>query len=62
MGRPFGDPVHDEVRPDVGAAIWCSVSVGKGTIFLFAVAKDRVFRALVVVLTDRFWLTLLSLL
>ena len=42
-GQLPGDPVHDEVRPDVGAAISCSVSLGKGSIFLFAVAEDRAF-------------------
>jgi hypothetical protein len=42
-GQLPGDLVHDEVRPDVGAAIWCSVSLGKGSIFLFAVAEDRAF-------------------
>jgi hypothetical protein len=43
-GQLPGDPVHDEVRPDVGAAISCSVSLSKGSIFfLFAVAEDRAF-------------------
>jgi hypothetical protein len=39
-GQLPANPVHDEVRPDVGAAISCSVSLGKGAIFLFAVAKE----------------------
>jgi hypothetical protein len=42
-GQLPGDPVHDEIRPDVGAAISCSVSLAEGSIFLFAVAKDRAF-------------------
>ncbi len=48
LGWLFGNPVHDEVRPDVGAAICKSDSFTKGAIEVCAVTKDRVFRALVV--------------
>ncbi len=47
-GRLCGDPVHNEVRPDVGAAIYSSVSPKEGHRLKRAVTKDRMFRALLI--------------